>query len=194
MVHFQRFGEGARPSSEVMPHFTRAQALGSVCALALTSHAGRRFASAAARPDPADIKALGVALALERSVIRAYSDPALTHLLAPQVLIVINRFLADHTAHQTALEQAITAAGQQPAQDVTDVTRPTLANEGDVLGFAYTLERSLANAHLLAVPTFKERTYATTAASILGVETTHVALLAEALRQGNAYPAGFVSA
>ena len=175
-----------------MPCFTRAQALGSLCALALTTGVGVRFASAAAlRPDPADVKALGVALALERSVIRAYSDPALTHFLAPQVLIVINAFLADHTAHQTALEQAITAAGQQPGQDVTDVTRPTLTNEGDVLGFAYTLERSLANAHLIAVPDFKNRDYATTAASILGVETTHVALLGETLRQGYAYTSGF---
>lgn len=153
-----------------------------------------RFALAAARPDPADIKALGVALALERSVIRTYSDPALTHFLAPQVLVVLNAFLADHTAHQAALEQAITAAGQQPAQDVTDVTRPALANEGDVLGFAYTLERSLANTHLVAVPDYRNREYATTAASILGVETTHVALLGEALRQGHAYPTGFVGA
>ena len=178
-----------------MPCITRAQAFGSVCALALTTQVGVRFAVAAAtRPDPADVKALGVALALERSVIRAYSDPALTHFLSAQVLGVINQFLADHTAHQAALEQAITAAGQQAAQEVTDVTRPALANEGDVLGFAYTLERSLANTHLVAVPDYKNRDYATTAASIIGVETTHVALLGEALRQGRPYPTGFVSA
>ena len=179
--------------SDAMPSISRARVIGSVCALALTTETGMRFALAATKPDAADMKALGVALALERAVIAAYSDPALTHLLAPAVLSVLNQFVADHTAHQTALEQAITAAGQSPAPDVAAVDRPALANEGDVLGFAYTLERSLANTQLTAVPAFKNRVYATTAASILGVETTHVALLGEALRQGRAYPSGFVS-
>jgi hypothetical protein len=177
-----------------MPFMTRAQVLGSACALVLTTRAGVCFAAApSAKPDPADIKALGVALALERSVIAAYSDPALTHFLSAPVLAVINQFLADHQAHQAALEQAITATGQAAPQDLADVNRPALANEGDVLGFAYTLERSLANTQLTAVPDFKNRDYATTAASILGVETTHVALLGEALRQGRAYPGGFVT-
>lgn len=176
-----------------MPSITRASALGSACALALGTQAGMQLAAAAPKFDAADLKALGVALALERSVIRTYSDPAVTKLLAPPVLAVLDQFLADHTAHRDALVQAIAATGQAAGEDVADVTVPTLASEADVLGFAYTLEKSLATTHLASISALHNRDYAQTAASILGVETTHVALLGEALRQGRAYPTGFVA-
>ncbi|MBC5822155.1 MAG: ferritin-like domain-containing protein [Candidatus Eremiobacteraeota bacterium] len=71
---------------------------------------------------------------------------------------------------------------------------PPLHAEIDVLGFAYTIERMLADVHLAPVATYRNRDYAKTAASILGVETTHVALLAEALRRNPAYPSSFVAA
>lgn len=176
-----------------MPSITRATALGSVCALALGSQAGMQLAAAASKVDSADLKALGVALALERNVIRTYSDPEVTKLLAPAVLAVFNQFLADHTAHRDALVQAIVATGQPASEDVTNVPVPTLGNEADVMAFAATLEKSLAATHLASVSPFRNRDYAQTSASILGVETTHVALLGEALRQGRTYPTGFVT-
>jgi hypothetical protein len=177
-----------------MPYTTRAQALGSLCAVALASQTGiAAVLAAGSKPDPADIKALAATLALERALIQLYADPNATHLLSPPVLAVIGQFSTDHVAHRDALAQALGAAGQTVSQDVAVIAQPSLSNEGDVLGFAYTLERQLANAHLGSVPSFKNRDYSATAASILGVETTHVALLGEALRQGRAYPSGFVT-
>ena len=105
----------------------------------------------------------------------------------------MNVFVTDHTAHRDALIAAITAGGQTPGTDLATLDTPTLGNEAEFLNYAYTVERSLASGHLAAVAGFHNRDYAKTAASILGVETTHVALLAEALRKGSAYPTSFVA-
>jgi hypothetical protein len=68
-----------------------------------------------------------------------------------------------------------------------------MKTEADFLAFALSTERQLASSYLAAVPQFKNRDLAKTAASILGVDTAHVAVLSEALRQYPPYPGGFVS-
>ncbi len=179
-----------------MSFLTRAKALGSLCGLAFTSSAGVLVSNAvaASKIDAGDLKALAATLALERAAVKAYADAAASNVLAPPVLAVLNDFLADHTAHRDAIVQAIVATGQAASDDVAPLDTPALRVESDILSFAYGLERSLAAAHLSALPAYKNRDYAQTTGSILGVETTHVALLGEALRKGRAYPSSFVTA
>ncbi len=177
-----------------MSTHTRAQALGAVAALGLAAPLLTRCAFAADKVDPNDLKSLGTELALERAAIKAYTDAAALNVLSPSVLAVLSGFLADHNAHRDAIVAAFTAGGQTPSDDVAPLDTPSLHTEADVLNFVYTVERTLADAHLSAVPLYKDRDYAKTAASILGVETTHVALLAEALRRNPAYPSSFVAA
>lgn len=176
-----------------MSTLSRARTLGVVAALGLGAPLFTHCADAADRFDPSDLKALGAALALERAALDTYAKAVEAKALSTPVLAVVSGFVADHTAHRDALVAAITALGQTPGTDLAPLDTPTLQNEADRLNYAYTVERALANAHLAAVAAFRNRDYAKTAASILGVETTHVALLAEALRKGSAYPSSFVS-
>jgi hypothetical protein len=171
---------------------SRAKALGSACALALVAGGGER-ARAAAKSDAGDVKTLAAVLALERAAVKTYSDFAASKVIAPAVLAVFAQFLADHTAHRDALMTALSAAGASAADDAALSDTPAPQSEVDALETAYTLERALAQAHLGAVTTLHTHDYGATAASILGVETTHVALLGEALRKGQAYPSGFVT-
>ena len=176
-----------------MATLSRAHILGAVAALGLGAPLLVHDSVAADRFDPSDLKALGTALALERAALDAYGKAIDSKALSAPVVAAVNVFVTDHTAHRDALIAAITALGQTPGTDLATLDTPTLGNEADILNYAYSIERTLANAHLSAVPTFHNRDYAKTAASILGVETTHVALLAEALRKGNAYPTSFVA-
>ena len=84
-------------------------------------------------------------------------------------------------AHRDALEGAIKAAGVKPETGVIAITYPPLKSESDILTFAQTLERGAATAYLSSVPNLQDRGLAKVAASILGVETTHVAILAYTL-------------
>ncbi len=176
-----------------MPSLSRAQTLGTACAAALALGFARTGVAAPSKIDGDDAKALATELALERAAVKAYTDAAAGKILTPPVLAVFNRFLADHTAHRDALVAALTAAGTTPTEDVAPLTVPDMKTEADVLEFVYTVERSLADGYVAAVSTFKNRDYAKIAASTLGVETTHVALIAEALRKSPAYPSGFVA-
>jgi hypothetical protein len=77
--------------------------------------------------------------------------------------------------------------------DTATLTINPPKTEADVLANALAFEKQLASYYLAAIPQFKNRDLAKTAASILGVDATHVALLAEALRQSPAYPGGFLA-
>ena len=135
------------------------------------------FIAAAEAASDGDIKILQSAAMSERTAIKAYTDAAATGLLSPGVLAVAKGFMADHTAHRDALEGAIKAAGMTPSTGVLAITYPPLKTEGDILKFAQTLERGAATAYLSSVPNLQDRNLAKVAASILGVETTHVAIL-----------------
>jgi len=150
------------------------------------------FAEAAQRADPADIDALNAAIALERAGIAAYASAAATGLLSPPVLALAGRFVADHAAHRDALIGAVRAAGFTPTDAVAPIATPSLTVERDVLAFAQVVEMKAASTYLSVVPDLVDRRLAGVAAAILGVETTHVALLAEALHV-RVYAAGFVA-
>lgn len=176
-----------------MPNLSRSSALGAVSAAALAAPlVFANFARAAAKADAGDIKLLNTAIPLERAAIKAYADAAALNVLSPGVLGVLKSFMADHQAHLDALAAAVTQGGATPAPETATLQTPTLKTEGDILAYAYTVERLAATTYLGTVAQFKNRDLATTAAAIMGVETTHVALLAEALRKNPAYPSGFV--
>lgn len=178
-----------------MPKISRSSALGATGALALAAPlVFANFAQAAARADAGDIKLLNTAIPLERAAVKAYADAAALKILSPSVLAVTNGFMADHQAHLDALVAAVTQGGATPSPDTAPLATPKLATESDILNFAYTVERLAASTYLSTIAQFRNRDLATTAAAIMGVETTHVALLAEALRKNPAYPSSFVTA
>ncbi len=178
-----------------MPIISRASALGVSSVLALAAPLlFERVVLAAGKADPGDIKLLNTVIPLERAALKAYGDAAATNILTPPVLAVAKSFMADHQAHLDALVAAITQGGATPSADTAALATPTLATEADILNFAYTVERLAASTYLGTVAQFKNRDLATTAASIMGVATTHVALLAEALKKNPAYPTSFVTA
>lgn len=151
-----------------------------------------RFVEAAQAADPDDLATLNAAIQLELAAIKAYADAAKTGLVSPPVLKVVSGFVADHTAHAQALTAAVKAGGGIPATAPATLTYPGLKSEADILRFALTLEEKAATTYLSVIPDLKDRTLAQVAGSILGVETTHVAKLAEVLGQ-HPYPNGFVA-
>jgi hypothetical protein len=151
------------------------------------------FAAAAVTADPADIASLNTAIELERAGIKAYNDAAATKLLSPGVLAIAGGFIADHTAHRDALIGAVKAAGAVPSSATAQLAYPTLASEKDIIAFALVVEKKAAATYLSVIPDLKDRKLAGVAAAILGVETTHVELLSNALGNPKPYPGGFVS-
>jgi len=152
-----------------------------------------RFLVAAEAADESDVKILNVAIELERAGIKAYADAAATGLLKKPVLAVATGFMRDHEAHRDALIAAVKHAGATPTAEVTKLTYPTLASQSDILKFALVVERQAATTYLSVIPSFTDRHLAQVAASILGNETTHVAILAQTLGLGTEPYGGFVS-
>ncbi len=151
------------------------------------------FIAAAEAADEGDVAILQVAIKLERAGIKAYQDAAATGVLQPAVLEVAKGFMADHTAHRDALIGAVKAAGATPTDETTKLAYPSLKTQEDILKFAESVERQAASTYLSVIPSFKDRGLAKVAGSILGVETTHVAILAYSLKQGTEPYQSFVS-
>jgi hypothetical protein len=155
-------------------HSSRRTFLGAGTAVGLVgSSLLTSFVRAASSAEPADIQSLNSAIELELAGIKAYDDAAATRLLKPAVFKVAMGFRRDHQAHHDALCAAVFAAGFTPFL------------------FAKTVEEKAASTYLSVIPDFKDRELAGIAASILGVETTHVGLLASALDLP-VYPHSFV--
>ncbi len=149
------------------------------------------LAAAAQTADPADIASLNSAIELERAGIKAYADAGATGLLSKPVLSLAARFVADHTAHRDALAGAVRSAGFTVSEKIAPIAYPPLATERDVIAFANVVEMKAASTYLSVIPDLHHRELAGVAAAILGVETTHVALLAAAL-DTRVYASGFV--
>lgn len=176
-----------------MSSFSRGRLLAAAPVAALTaSSLLLAFQSAAQAASPGDIAVLNSAIPLERAGIKAYEDAAALNILSPGVLAVAKGFIADHTAHRDALIAAVKASGGVPNPDTLKLTYPPLKTEKDILAFAETVERTAATAYLGVFPVLQDKALAKAAASILGVETMHVAILAGALGEGQPYH-GFVS-
>lgn len=152
--------------------------------------------TASAPPRQSDVDLLNVALGLEYEAIAAYQLGAESKLLTPAVLQLAVAFQSDHKEHAALLDKTIRSIGGRPveAKTVKDYGFRTdrLTDQAAVLSFAAELEKGAASAYLSTVPVFQNRDLAKAAASILGAETQHWAILRQALGQPPV-PAPFIS-
>lgn len=134
--------------------------------------------------DPqSDIRILNTALGAELEAIAAYGVGAGSGLLQKPVLDLAVQFQGQHKEHAEVLAQTVRKLGGKPVEAKLKYEFPTeqLKTQNDVLRFAAGLERGAVSAYLGAVPLFHERELAKAAASILGDEAMHWAILRNAL-------------
>ena len=157
--------------------------------------ASNKSMMAAANPND-DVAILNTALGLEYQAIAAYQVGAESGLLQKPVLDLAVQFQGDHKKHAEILNSTISKMGGSPvtAKKPGEYGFPTasLKSQADVLRFAANLEQGAASAYLGAVPAFMSKDLAKYAASILGDETMHWAILRNALGE-NPVPAAFIS-
>lgn len=141
-----------------------------------------------------DIRILNAALAAEHQAIAAYQVGAESQLLRPPTLEVASQFQGHHRAHAGLLAQTVSRLGGTPVEAKPRYDFPTAAlkAEADVLRFAAGLEKDAVSAYLNAVPLFGNPELAKAAASILGDEAMHWAILRQALGEPPV-PVAFVS-
>ena len=161
-------------------------------AIALMS--GREaLAKAGSKPTEDDVKILNSALASELEAIAAYQVGAESGLLQKPVLDLAVTFQGHHKAHAQVLAGTIEKLGGKAvtAKAKYDFPVATLKTQNDVLKFAASLEKGAVSAYLGAVPVFADRELARAAASILGDEAMHWAILRNAVGEAPV-PAAFV--
>jgi rubrerythrin len=153
-------------------------------------------ALAAGKKDNAesDARILNTALAAELEAIAAYQVGAESGLLQKPVLDLAVTFQGHHREHADVLAKTIAKLGGKPAVAKPKYVFPvdTLKTQADVLRFAAGLEKGAVSAYLGAVPAFGDRELAKAAASILGDEAMHWAVLRQALGEAPV-PSAFVS-
>lgn len=130
-----------------------------------------------------DVRVLNSALGAELEAIAAYQVGAESGLLQKPVLDLAVTFQGHHKEHADLLAKTIAKLGGKPAGAKDKYTFPTdkLKTQADVLRFAASLEKGAVSAYLGAVPVFGNRDLAKAAASILGDEAMHWAILRNAL-------------
>ena len=140
-----------------------------------------------------DVSILNGALAAEQQAIAAYQVGAESGLLQKPVLDLAVQFQGHHKAHADLLAATVKQLGGNPVAPLARYNFPTdkLKNQADVLRFAAELERGAVSAYLSAVPILDNRDLAKAAASILGDEAMHWAVLRQAVGE-NPVPAAFV--
>ena len=150
--------------------------------------------SASAQTANNDVTILNSALGAEQQAIAAYQLGAESGLLQKPVKDLAVQFQGHHKAHADALAKAVTKLGGKPVAPMKDYHFPKekLKSQNDVLSFAATLEKGAVSAYLGAVPILTDKDLAKAAASILGDEAMHWAVLRQALGQ-NPVPDAFMS-
>ena len=141
-----------------------------------------------------DVRILNTALGAELEAIAAYQVGAESGLLQKPVLDLAVTFQGHHREHADVLAKTIAKLGGKPVAAKAKYAFPTetLKSQADVLRFAATLEKGAVSAYLGAVPVFGNRDLAKAAASILGDEAMHWAILRNAVGEVPV-PAAFVS-
>jgi len=141
-----------------------------------------------------DVQILNTALGAELEAIAAYQLGAESKLLEKPVLALAVTFQGHHKEHVKVLSDTITKLGGKPvaAKAKYDFPVDKLKAQADVLRFAASLEQGAVSAYLGAVPLFTNRDLAKAAASILGDEAMHWAVLRQALGE-EPVPAAFMS-
>jgi rubrerythrin len=162
-------------------------------AIALLS--GREaLAKTASKGTADDVSILNTALAAELEAIAAYQVGAESGLLQKPVLNLAVTFQAHHKAHAGVLAATVEKLGGKPvgARSKYDFPTASLKSQEDVLRFAAKLEKGAVSAYLGAVPLFANRDLSKAAASILGDEAMHWAVLRQAVGE-DPVPAAFVA-
>jgi rubrerythrin len=141
-----------------------------------------------------DVQILNTALGAELEAIAAYQLGAESGLLQKPVLDLAVTFQGHHKEHAEVLSKTISKLGGKPVAAKSKYQFPTetLKSQNDVLRFAATLEKGAVSAYLGAVPLFGNRDLAKAAASILGDEAMHWAILRNALGE-TPVPLAFMS-
>ena len=151
---------------------------------AIALMAGRdALAKTGGKPTEDDVKILNTALGSELEAIAAYQVGAESGLLQKPVLDLAVTFQGHHKAHAQVLASTIEKLGGKPVAAKAKYAFPveTLKTQADVLRFAASLEKGAVSAYLGAVPIFGDRELSKAAASILGDEAMHWAILRQAL-------------
>ena len=133
--------------------------------------------------DPKDVQILNTALGAELEAIAAYQLGAESKLLQKPVLDLALSFQGHHKEHADVLAKTIEKLGGKAVIAKANYNFPVdqLKSQADVLKFAARLEQGAVSAYLGAVPLFGNRELAKAAASILGDEAMHWAVLRQAL-------------
>jgi rubrerythrin len=156
--------------------------------------AGQEALAKGGKSTAADVRILNSALGAEFEAIAAYQVGAESGLLQKPVLDLAVTFQGQHKQHADILGKTISKLGGKPVSAKDKYTFPTetLKTQADVLRFAAALEKGAVSAYLGAVPLFGNRDLAKAAASILGDEAMHWAVLRNALGEPPV-PDAFVS-
>ncbi|HEX4325599.1 MAG TPA: ferritin-like domain-containing protein [Burkholderiales bacterium] len=152
------------------------------------------LAAKAADGAAGDIQILNTALGAELEAIAAYQLGAESKLLQKPVLDLAVTFQGHHKEHADVLAKTVAKLGGKAvtAKAKYDFPVDQLKSQADVLRFAAKLEQGAVSAYLGAVPLFGNRDLAKAAASILGDEAMHWAVLRNALGEAPV-PAAFMS-
>jgi rubrerythrin len=150
--------------------------------------------SRGAKSEASDASILNTALGAELEAIAAYEVAAESGLLEKPVLALASQFQGHHREHADLLAKTVSKLGGKPVAAKARYSFPTdkLKNQADVLRFAAQLEKGAVSAYLNAVPLFGNRDLSKAAASILGDEAMHWAVLRQAVGE-NPVPIAFVS-
>lgn len=140
-----------------------------------------------------DVKILNTALGAEQEAVAAYQLGADSGLLEAGVKALALKFQGHHKAHADLLAATVSKLGGHPVEAKAKYDFPVskLKSQADVLRFAAQLEQGAVGAYLGAVPAFDNRDLSRAAASILGDESMHWAVLRNALGE-DPVPAAFV--
>lgn len=141
-----------------------------------------------------DVRILNTALGAEFEAIAAYQVGAKSGLLGSSVLPVALQFQGHHKEHADALAATVRKLGGKPVEARANYAFPLekLKNQSDVVAFAAGLEKGAVSAYLGAVPLFADRALSQVAASILGDEAMHWAVLRQVLGE-SPVPVAFMS-
>ena len=141
-----------------------------------------------------DIEILNGAIGADQEAIAAYQLGADSGLLQPAVAQLALAFQRDHSEHEKVLADTIRQLGGAPAPAQSDYNFPVadLKSQADVLALVADLEQGIISAYVQAVSAFQKGDLRAAAASILGAEAMHWAVLRSALGE-NPVPSAFVS-
>ncbi len=155
---------------------------GAAVALLAGKHA---LAAKSGEATEGDAQILNTALGAELEAIAAYQLGAESKLLQKPALDLALTFQGHHKEHADLLAKTVSKLGGKPVVAKAKYPFPVeqLKSQADVLGFAAKLEQGAVSAYLGAVPLFGNPDLAKAAASILGDEAMHWAILRQALGQ-----------